>query len=59
MKPKGEGWVLAYKAWRLDFSISGQRVSVTRIMTGYRPDSLANGKEPVLELHRAFVARFG
>jgi len=59
MKPKGDGWVLAYKAWRLDFSISGPSVCVTRIMTGYRPDSLANGKEPVLELHRAFVSRFG
>jgi len=59
MKPKGDGWVLAYKAWRLDFSISGPSVSVTKIMTGYRPDSLANGKEPELELHRAFVQRFG
>jgi hypothetical protein len=51
--------VLAYKAWRLDFSIHGPSVSVTKIMTGYRPDSLANGKEPELELHRAFVLRFG
>ena len=59
MKPKGDGWVLAYKAWRLDFSIRGPSVWVARITTGYRPASLANGQEPVLELHRAFVSRFG
>jgi tRNA (adenine37-N6)-methyltransferase len=59
IKPKGEGWVLAHKAWRLDFSIEARVVMVTAIHTGYRPSALEEGLEPELELHRAFVARFG
>jgi tRNA (adenine37-N6)-methyltransferase len=59
IKPKGEGWVLAHKAWRLDFSIEGQVVTVVNVQTGYRPSALESGDEPELPLHRAFVARFG
>ncbi len=59
IKPKGDGWVLAHKAWRFDFQLSGRRVTVTNVHTGYRASALASGTEPELELHREFVARFG
>jgi tRNA (adenine37-N6)-methyltransferase len=60
IKPKGDGWVLAHKAWRLDFSIQDRLLTVTNLQTGYRATALSEGgSEPELELHRAFVARFG
>jgi hypothetical protein len=59
IKPKGDGWVLAHKAWRFDFTIDGRRVLVTNVHTGCRPAALASGAEPELPLHREFVARFG
>jgi len=60
IKAKGDGWVLAHKAWRLDFAIQGRQVLVTHLHTGYRPSALLEGNdEPELALHRAFVARFG
>lgn len=63
IKPKGDGWVLAHKAWRLDFSIQGRTVTVSALHTGYRPSALAageveSGSAQELELHRAFVTRF-
>lgn len=59
IKPKADAWVLAHKAWRFDFSISGRSVTVTNVYTGYRASALESGTEPELELHREFVARFG
>ena len=60
IKPKGEGWVLAHKAWRLEFSIQDRQLTVTNLHTGYRPTALLeHNDEPELALHRAFVARFG
>ena len=64
IKPKGDGWVLAHKAWRLDFSIDERQLTVTQLHTGYRPSALLEENcEPQqaaeLDLHRAFVTRFG
>jgi tRNA-Thr(GGU) m(6)t(6)A37 methyltransferase TsaA len=64
IKPEGDGWVLAHKAWRLDFSIQDRVVTVGNLHTGYRPSALVPGSaddknEPELALHRAFVTRFG
>jgi hypothetical protein len=64
IKPKGEGWVLAHKAWRLDFSIEQRRLTVTQLHTGYRPSALLEEnieeqKARELDVHRAFVKRFG
>jgi tRNA-Thr(GGU) m(6)t(6)A37 methyltransferase TsaA len=58
IKPKGAAWVLAYKAWRVDFSVSGQNVLVLGLHSGYRPSVLATSREPEIELHRAFSERF-
>lgn len=59
IRRSGDHWVLAHKAWRLDFITSERRIEVTNIRTGYRPSALASSTEPDLELHREFVARFG
>jgi tRNA-Thr(GGU) m(6)t(6)A37 methyltransferase TsaA len=59
IKPKGKAWVLAYKAWRVDFAASGLDILVTAIRTGYRPAALLESNEPDLELHREFTRRFG
>jgi tRNA (adenine37-N6)-methyltransferase len=59
IKPNGDAWVLAYKAWRVDFSVSGQNVLVLGLRSGYRPSVLATSREPEIELHRTFSERFG
>jgi tRNA (adenine37-N6)-methyltransferase len=59
IKQKGDAYVLAYKAWRIDFTARELYIEVHNLRTGYRPSALANGKDPDLELHRAFVESFG
>jgi tRNA-Thr(GGU) m(6)t(6)A37 methyltransferase TsaA len=64
IKPDGEGFRLGHRDFRLWFRVEGQDVTVFRIGTGYRRRVLADpGAEPradtPLEVHRAFVARFG
>jgi hypothetical protein len=58
IKPNGDGYVLAYKAWRIDFRAQSLSIEVQNLRTGYRPSVLANGKGPELDLHRAFIAAF-
>jgi tRNA (adenine37-N6)-methyltransferase len=59
IKPNGSGFILAYKAWRIDFSARDLAIEVLAIRTGYRPSVLANGKDADLEIHRALIERFG
>jgi len=59
IKPNGSGFVLAYKAWRIDFTAHELDIEVLAIRSGYRPSVLANGKDPVLDVHRALIERFG
>jgi tRNA (adenine37-N6)-methyltransferase len=58
IKPKGDGWVLAYKAWRVDFVVSNLEVTVLAIRSGYRPSELYTSSEPVVVLHREFTGVF-
>jgi tRNA-Thr(GGU) m(6)t(6)A37 methyltransferase TsaA len=57
IKPEPGGFRLAVKELRAHFTIAGEEVTVHRISSGYRAAELAT--RPELELHRAFVARFG
>jgi len=59
IKPNANGFTLAYKAWRVDFSADAQRILVLRIRTGYRPSEVATSTAPELDLHRSFVEAFG
>lgn len=63
IKPTGDPTrrVLAVKEWRARFRIEepSHTLVVERVGSGYRAKDLAEGREPVHDLHRAFVARFG
>jgi tRNA-Thr(GGU) m(6)t(6)A37 methyltransferase TsaA len=59
IRPDGDGFRLAVKDFRVRFRVDGRRVDVEAITTGYRPGELASREGPELDLHRAFVARFG
>jgi tRNA-Thr(GGU) m(6)t(6)A37 methyltransferase TsaA len=58
IKAKGTGFVLAYKAWRLEFRVEGQCISVNRLESGYRPSELFGSDAEELAVHREFVAHF-
>jgi tRNA (adenine37-N6)-methyltransferase len=51
--------LLAVKDWRARFVVDGARITVLALRTGYRPRELVENLDPVLDVHRAFVARFG
>lgn len=66
IKPNGKDFVLAYKAWRVDFAVhegaagsAAPRIEVLAIRTGYRPSVLANTNTAELDLHRALIEQFG
>lgn len=59
IKPNGDAFVLAYKAWRIDFTARDLDIEVLSVRSGYRPSVLATGKDTELDLHRALIERFG
>ncbi|MBX3188385.1 MAG: tRNA (N6-threonylcarbamoyladenosine(37)-N6)-methyltransferase TrmO [Labilithrix sp.] len=54
---------LAVKDWRVHFEATeateARSITILRIATGWKSKALATGTDPALELHRAFVGRFG
>lgn len=58
IRREGDGFRLAIKEWRVRFRVEARSVTVESISTGYRPAQLASD-DPALDIHRAFVARFG
>jgi tRNA-Thr(GGU) m(6)t(6)A37 methyltransferase TsaA len=59
IKRRGDAFVIAYKAWRLDFTAHERQITVTRVRTGYLESALQRSEGPELDLHREFVATFG
>jgi len=59
IRKKGEAFVLAVKDWRIHFLVDARIVTVDSIATGYRARDLASSKDVAVDVHRAFVARFG
>ena len=53
--------LLAVKEWRARFTVdvAASAIAVDALRTGFRARDLANGADPALEVHRAFVALFG
>jgi tRNA-Thr(GGU) m(6)t(6)A37 methyltransferase TsaA len=49
----GNGFVLALKDWRIDFTVDARRIVVGGLRTGYRPAQLVG--QPDLEVQRAFL----
>ncbi|HEX6764661.1 MAG TPA: tRNA (N6-threonylcarbamoyladenosine(37)-N6)-methyltransferase TrmO [Polyangiaceae bacterium] len=54
-----ETFVLAVKEWRARFVVDGPRIVVTHVRSGYRPREIVENPAPDLDVHRAFVERFG
>jgi tRNA-Thr(GGU) m(6)t(6)A37 methyltransferase TsaA len=54
-----DGLCLAVKDWRVHFRVEARTVTVDAITTGYRARDLASSRDPVVDIHRAFVSRFG
>ena len=54
-----DGFVLAVREWRVLFVVEGAVVTVQRIHTGYRASELFGSTDPALDVHRAYVERFG
>ena len=59
IKQDGPALVFAHKEWRARFTVQGRALRVEEISSGYREAALREGQGPVLDLHRAFVGRFG
>src|SRR5262249_53694679 len=59
IKHTPDGSILAVKEWRARFRLDqrARHILVETISSGYGPRDLAEGKSPVHDLHRAFVAR--
>jgi len=55
IKREGDHLVLAIRDFRVDFTVEGTLVQVSRIRTGYRESELASAPD----VHRALVATFG
>jgi len=53
------GFMLAVREWRVIFVVEDAVVTVRRIHTGYRASELFGSKDPSLDVHRAYVERFG
>jgi tRNA (adenine37-N6)-methyltransferase len=50
---------LAHKDWRAWFSVDGRHVTIITVDTGYRDKDLVTSQDPAVEVHRAFVDKFG
>jgi len=69
IRAHGDAMRLAVKDWRVHFSVSGHRILVGSIHTGYRssqlfahrdtPGAKRSGADGALDPHRGFVEKFG
>ncbi len=59
IRAERNGFLLAYKEWRVRFETEGNTARVISLATGYRAKGLFGSASPLLEPHRDFVARFG
>ena len=54
-----QGFCLAYRTWRIDFTVEGESVTVSKIYSGYSPEELAdrdNDSHGDKALHRDWLA---
>jgi hypothetical protein len=51
-----QGAVLSLKDFRVSFTSSGNRITVTDVATGYRPRELTTLTDAALDAHRALAA---
>ena len=53
----GDGFRLSVQDWRVRFLVSGTRVWVEKVLSGYRPSQLFS--DPTLAVHRLYAESFG
>jgi tRNA-Thr(GGU) m(6)t(6)A37 methyltransferase TsaA len=58
IRPNGNGFVLAHKEWRFEFTVEARRVLVHRVKSGYRPSEIHDEERAELGVHREFVGKF-
>jgi tRNA (adenine37-N6)-methyltransferase len=58
IRRRDDGFRLAMKDWRIDFTVEGSEIRIASIGTGYRPSQLGTSTDPAIVAHRAFVDRF-
>ncbi len=58
IRREGDAGVLALKSWRFRFQVAGQLIRITRIVSGYRAESLLSDERAEHELHRQFERRW-
>lgn len=53
-------WTLAYRTWRIDFSLSEDQIGVLAIRSGYSEEDLKNFEDPYKDkdLHRRYLKEF-
>lgn len=53
-------WTLAYRTWRVDFSLSEDQIGILAIRSGYSEEDLKNEKDPYKDkvLHQLFIREF-
>lgn len=59
IRREGDAFRLAFKQWRVRFSVAGREIRVLELASGYRPKELALSEDLELEPHRAFLREFG
>lgn len=54
-------WTLAYRTWRIDFSLSENQIGILALRSGYKKEDLNKIEDQYndKDLHRKFVAEFG
>jgi hypothetical protein len=58
----GEGYRLALKEWRVQFTAAGRAIRVQAIRSGYRSSQLASARpspDDTLAIHQEFTRLFG
>lgn len=61
VSPEADGWCIAYRTWRLHFTLTGDRLQIERIRSGYTPAQLADAEEDRYgdkAHHREFIGRW-
>lgn len=60
VKVDGEGFVLAYRTWRVQFHIQNKQVEVSDVFSGYSNEEFKAKDDPYVDkdLHRKFIAAF-
>lgn len=60
VKTLGDHFLIAYRTWRAEFTVTQEQVTIHRLFSGYSPEELAQAEDRYEDkpAHRSFLARF-